>query len=113
MIAMSIAMLLGCDEDALGDMRRAALLHDVGKLAVSNRILDKPGRLTATEFAKVREHRAERVDQRWIEPVSAPPARHLPRRSRAARRMSSSTRSSQPSSAAMLIAITHVRSEWR
>ena len=55
-IAMSIAALLGCDEAILGDMRRAALLHDVGKLAISNRILDKPARLTDAEFARVRQH---------------------------------------------------------
>ena len=40
----------------LGDMRRAALLHDVGKLAISNRILDKPARLTEEEYAVVRRH---------------------------------------------------------
>ena len=55
-IAMSIAALLGCDDRVLGEMRRAALLHDVGKLAVSNRILDKPARLTDAEFAVVRRH---------------------------------------------------------
>ena len=53
---MSLAAALGCDLDTVGDLRRAALLHDVGKLAISNRILDKPGRLTDAEFAKVREH---------------------------------------------------------
>jgi HD-GYP domain-containing protein (c-di-GMP phosphodiesterase class II) len=56
MIAMSIAALLGRDERELGEMRRAALLHDVGKLAVSNRILDKPARLTEDEYAVVRRH---------------------------------------------------------
>ena len=55
-IAMSIASLLGCEDHVLGDMRRAALLHDVGKLAISNRILDKPARLTEEEFAVVRRH---------------------------------------------------------
>jgi HD-GYP domain-containing protein (c-di-GMP phosphodiesterase class II) len=55
-IAMSIASLLGCDDRMLGDMRRAALLHDVGKLAISNRILDKPARLTDAEFEVVRRH---------------------------------------------------------
>jgi HD-GYP domain-containing protein (c-di-GMP phosphodiesterase class II) len=55
-IAMSIAALLGCDDGVLGEMRRAALLHDVGKLAISNRILDKPARLTEEEFALVRRH---------------------------------------------------------
>ena len=55
-IAMSIANLLGCDDGILGDMRRAALLHDIGKLAISNRILDKPAKLTDAEFARVRQH---------------------------------------------------------
>ena len=31
-------------------------LHDIGKLALSNRILDRPGRLTDAEYAKVKEH---------------------------------------------------------
>jgi HD-GYP domain-containing protein (c-di-GMP phosphodiesterase class II) len=43
-IAMSLAATLGAGEPLLTDIRRAALLHDVGKLAISNRILDKPGR---------------------------------------------------------------------
>jgi HD-GYP domain-containing protein (c-di-GMP phosphodiesterase class II) len=55
-IAMSIAALLGREERELGEMRRAALLHDVGKLAISNRILDKPARLTPEEVVLVRRH---------------------------------------------------------
>jgi HD-GYP domain-containing protein (c-di-GMP phosphodiesterase class II) len=55
-IAVSLASELGADDGTLRDLRRAALLHDVGKLAVSNRILDKPGRLTRAELALVREH---------------------------------------------------------
>jgi putative nucleotidyltransferase with HDIG domain len=37
-------------------LRRGALLHDVGKLGVSNRILDKAGPLDASEWAAVRQH---------------------------------------------------------
>lgn len=37
-------------------MKRAALLHDVGKLGVSNEILDKPGKLTEAEFARIKQH---------------------------------------------------------
>lgn len=37
-------------------LRFAALMHDVGKLVVPNQLLNKPGRLTAEEYAKVREH---------------------------------------------------------
>jgi len=55
-IAASLAAELGAGPETLDDLRRAALLHDIGKLAISNRILDKAGRLTDAEFAKVREH---------------------------------------------------------
>ena len=55
-IVLGLAAALGADDEDLSDLRRAALLHDVGKLAVSNRILDKPGRLTDGEFALIREH---------------------------------------------------------
>ena len=37
-------------------LRRGALLHDVGKLGVSNQILDKPGRLDPSEWAAVQRH---------------------------------------------------------
>jgi HD-GYP domain-containing protein (c-di-GMP phosphodiesterase class II) len=39
-------------------LRRAALLHDLGKLGVSNAILDKPGKLEADEWAEVQAHAA-------------------------------------------------------
>jgi len=37
-------------------LRRAALLHDVGKLGVSNSVLDKPGKLDDSEWAQVKLH---------------------------------------------------------
>ena len=37
-------------------LRRAALLHDIGKLPISNQILDKPGKLTDEEFAAIKTH---------------------------------------------------------
>jgi putative nucleotidyltransferase with HDIG domain len=55
-LAVGAAAVLGFGAVGLRDLRRAALLHDIGKLAISNRILDKPGKLTEDEFAKVREH---------------------------------------------------------
>ena len=39
-------------------LHRAALLHDVGKLGVSNLILDKPGGLDAREWVQMRDHAA-------------------------------------------------------
>ena len=55
-IAASLAGTLGAGMVEVSDLRRAALLHDIGKLAISNRILDKAGGLSAAEFAVVREH---------------------------------------------------------
>ena len=55
-LAVGAAAVLGFGAVGLRDLRRAALLHDIGKLAISNRILDKPAKLTEDEFAKVREH---------------------------------------------------------
>ncbi|HYW13798.1 MAG TPA: HD domain-containing phosphohydrolase [Longimicrobium sp.] len=54
--ADAIGRTLGFAPEALRDLRRAALLHDVGKLGVSNRILDKPGKLTEEEFVVVKRH---------------------------------------------------------
>ncbi|MGI8779243.1 MAG: HD-GYP domain-containing protein, partial [Solirubrobacteraceae bacterium] len=56
-----VAALAGAAAERLGlapdrDLLRAALLHDTGKLALSNRILDKPGPLTAREWQAVRAH---------------------------------------------------------
>ncbi len=39
-------------------IRRGALLHDLGKLGVSNTVLDKPGRLTASEWTQIKRHPA-------------------------------------------------------
>lgn len=47
---------LGLDEQRRRWLKRGALLHDVGKLGVSNRILDKPGKLTDAEFESVKMH---------------------------------------------------------
>ncbi len=51
-----IATEMGFDLAERRWMRRAALLHDIGKLGVSNAILDKPDRLTDEEFAVIKRH---------------------------------------------------------
>jgi HD-GYP domain-containing protein (c-di-GMP phosphodiesterase class II) len=56
--ATGIGLTLELEDTELRDLRRAALLHDIGKLGVSNLILDKPGRLTEPEMAQVRLHPA-------------------------------------------------------
>jgi HD-GYP domain-containing protein (c-di-GMP phosphodiesterase class II) len=55
-IAVGLGRLHGVDRAGLRDLRRAALLHDIGKLAISNRILDKPGRLDEDELALMKAH---------------------------------------------------------
>lgn len=57
-VAGGIAARLGVPADERRALRRAALLHDIGKLGVSNLILDKPGRLTDAEMAVMRRHPA-------------------------------------------------------
>jgi len=57
-VTTKLAVHMGFPQDEVRDQRRAALLHDIGKLGISNRILDKPGRLTDEEFEKIKEHSA-------------------------------------------------------
>jgi HD-GYP domain-containing protein (c-di-GMP phosphodiesterase class II) len=51
-----IAEALGLDPVRRRWLRRGALLHDMGKLGVSNAILDKPGKLDGEEWAAVQRH---------------------------------------------------------
>jgi len=53
-VAMARTLALGEAEVTL--IRRAALLHDIGKLSVSNTILEKPDKLTTAEWDIVHEH---------------------------------------------------------
>lgn len=54
--AAEIARATGSDEVTVRGVMRAGLLHDLGKLGISNRILDKPGRLDDGERAMIRHH---------------------------------------------------------
>lgn len=56
--AVEIGRELGCDVSFLTRLRRAALVHDLGKLTVPNSILDSPSALTAEEWQVVRRHPA-------------------------------------------------------
>ena len=55
---VEIARQLGLTEGEQRTLRRAALLHDIGKLGVSGRILNKPGKLDAQEWQEMRDHAA-------------------------------------------------------
>jgi diguanylate cyclase (GGDEF)-like protein/putative nucleotidyltransferase with HDIG domain len=54
--ATSLARLLGMGDNEIKGVKTAALLHDIGKLAVPEHILSKPGPLTQEEFQKIRIH---------------------------------------------------------
>ena len=54
--AVSIAAALGWEQDMIGMLRIAAILHDVGKVTVPDRILCKPSRLTEEEFELIKRH---------------------------------------------------------
>lgn len=54
--AMELGRLLGVTNAEMQALKAGALLHDVGKLAVPEYILNKPGKLTAAEFDKMKIH---------------------------------------------------------
>jgi len=54
--AAGLARALGMSEKEIQGVTTAALLHDIGKLAVPEHILSKPGALTPEEFKKIRIH---------------------------------------------------------
>jgi len=54
--AIEVAKELGMKGDELEALHAAALLHDIGKLAVPEHIISKPGRLTPEEFEKMKIH---------------------------------------------------------
>jgi two-component system, cell cycle response regulator len=55
-LASEIGQMLGLRRDELEELDRAAQLHDLGKLAVPDEILHKPGALDEREWAFVRQH---------------------------------------------------------
>lgn len=46
----------GVDKKLVSEIKKFAILHDLGKVIVPNEILNKPGKLTPEEFNKVKEH---------------------------------------------------------
>jgi putative nucleotidyltransferase with HDIG domain len=54
--AMELARDLGLSEDETEALRAASVLHDIGKLAVPEHIIAKPGKLTPEEFEKMKIH---------------------------------------------------------
>ncbi|PTA68183.1 PAS domain S-box protein [Deinococcus arcticus] len=53
---------LGLSSDQLVEVRRGALLHDIGKMAIPDAVLLKPGKLTDEEWVLMKEHPGHAVD---------------------------------------------------
>jgi HD-GYP domain-containing protein (c-di-GMP phosphodiesterase class II) len=72
-LAVEVGRRMGLGADALRDLEFGALLHDVGKIAVPKEIINKPGKLTAEEWAIMKRHTIE--GQRMLENVGGVLAR--------------------------------------
>jgi putative nucleotidyltransferase with HDIG domain len=66
-LAVKIGMQMGLDAKTLMHLRRAAFLHDIGKIGIPSAILDKPKKLNNQEFQIIKEH--PNVGARILEPI--------------------------------------------
>jgi diguanylate cyclase (GGDEF)-like protein len=55
-LAVAVGNVLGLNETAMDELKRAAMLHDIGKIAIPDQILHKPGALDERDWAFVRKH---------------------------------------------------------
>ena len=72
-VAIMLGERIGLDTSDLRDLSWAALLHDVGKIAIGREILNKPSRLSDEEFAVIKTHPDRGV--RVLEPI--PQLQHI------------------------------------
>ena len=72
-VAMSLAIgkRLSLSEEKLRTLEVGAALHDIGKIAIPDTVLNKPGKLTNEEFELIKEHAALGSD--ILQPVPFPP----------------------------------------
>jgi len=68
--SLELAKHLGLDEGSIHALQAASILHDIGKLAVPDYIISKPGKLTPEEFDKMKIHTI--VGAEILEQVSFP-----------------------------------------
>jgi putative nucleotidyltransferase with HDIG domain len=55
-LSVALARELGCDKDDLNTIYLSGLLHDIGKIGISDSVLRKPGALTPEEFEHIKTH---------------------------------------------------------
>jgi len=61
-LTVKFAYEMGLNDEAIGNIMRGALLHDIGKMGIPDAILNKPGKLTEEEWALVRKHPQDAYD---------------------------------------------------
>jgi putative nucleotidyltransferase with HDIG domain len=66
-LAVGIAEQLGLEPQRIEHVRTAARLHDIGKIAIGERVIGKSGRLTEEEFELIKEH--PRLGVEILEPI--------------------------------------------
>lgn len=54
--AVKIAQRLGYTAEQYDDLKKIAMLHDIGKIGIPDRVLNKPGKLTDEEYAMMKSH---------------------------------------------------------
>jgi putative nucleotidyltransferase with HDIG domain len=59
---MALAQKMGLSDDQMQELRRGALMHDIGKIGVPDAILNKPGPLSEDEWVQMRRHSSLGVD---------------------------------------------------
>lgn len=68
-LAMKIAGAMNMEQQEMDNLRRAAYLHDIGKIGIPLSILDKPGRLTDEEYDIIKDHPS--IGAKILEPIHA------------------------------------------
>ena len=76
-LAVELAREMGFPDEDLKDVRRGALLHDIGKLSIPDEIILKPGKLTEDEYETVKKH--PEFAQKWLSQIELlKPALQIP-----------------------------------
>lgn len=68
-LTMKIAHAMSLEQQEMETLRRAAYLHDIGKIGIPLAILDKPGRLTDDEYETIKDHPS--IGAKILEPIHA------------------------------------------
>ncbi len=76
-MALELAREMGFEEDELPNIRRGALLHDIGKLGIPDDIILKPGKLTEDEYQIVKKY--PQYAEEWLSEIEVlQPAMEIP-----------------------------------